>query len=126
MAATTNTQLEDNFVYSPFAADVMRDPYPYYKVLRDKYPVYWLEQYDAWAISRYNDIQKLLSDPQAHLTTTEGTLMSPSMMRKRNSGVVPRAPLKPAGHLSQSAQSLLRTDSPIRNRSAAAQCRFPA
>ena len=95
MAATTNTQLEDNFVYSPFAVDVMRDPYPYYKILRDKYPVYWLEQYDAWAISRYNDIQKLLSDPQAHLTTTEGTLMSPSMMRKRNSGVVPAPHLNP-------------------------------
>ncbi len=95
MAAGTSTQLENNFVYSPFAADVLRDPYPYYKVLRDKYPIYWLEQYDAWVISRYQDIQKLLSDPQAHLTTTEGTLMSPSMMRKRNSGVVPPPRLNP-------------------------------
>jgi cytochrome P450 len=95
MGATTNTQLDDNFAYSPFAIDVMRDPYPYYKILRDKYPVYWLEAYDAWAISRYNDIQQLLSDPQAHLTTTEGTLMSPSMMRKRNAGVVPAPHLNP-------------------------------
>jgi cytochrome P450 len=95
MAAGTNTQLEDNFVYTPFAPDVMRDPYPYYKVLRDKYPIYWIEHFGAWAISRYQDIQKLLSDPQAHLTTTEGTLMSPSMMRKRNAGVVPPPRLNP-------------------------------
>lgn len=95
MAATTITQLQDDFVYSPFAADVMRDPYPYYKILRDKHPVYWIEEYDAWAISRYQDILTLLSDPQAHLTSTEGTLMSPSVMRKRNGGVVPPPRLNP-------------------------------
>jgi cytochrome P450 len=67
----------------------MRDPYPYYKVLRDKFPIYRLEQYDSWAISRYEDVLKILTDPQAHLTTTEGTLMSPSMMRRHNSGAVP-------------------------------------
>ncbi len=32
-----------DFASDPFAVDVMRDPYPYYKVLRDGYPVYWLD-----------------------------------------------------------------------------------
>ena len=95
MAAVSSSNLEENFAYDPFAVDVMRDPYPYYKVLRKKYPIYRLEQYDAWAISRYNDIIKLLTDPQAHLTTTEGTLMSPSMMRRHNSGIVPPPRLDP-------------------------------
>ena len=83
------------FAYDPFAPDVMRDPFPYYKVLREKYPIYRLEQYDAWAISRYEDILKILTDPQAHLTTTEGTLISPSLFRRRNSGKVPPPRLNP-------------------------------
>ena len=98
----------------------MRDPYPYYKVLREKYPVYWLEQFDAWAISRYADILQILTDSDAHLTTTEGTLMNPSIMRRHNSGKVPPPRLESARYLSQSAQSLLRTDSPVRDRPAAA------
>jgi cytochrome P450 len=95
MAASATADFENNFVYDPFAVDVMRDPYPYYKVLRAKYPIYRLEQYDAWAISRYNDIVQLLTDPQAHLTSTEGTLISPSMFRRHNSGLVPPPRLNP-------------------------------
>ncbi len=85
----------EGFVYDPFAPDVMRDPFPYYQVLREKYPVYRLEQYDAWAISRYEDVLKILTDPQAHLTTTEGTLMSPSMFRRLNAGIVAAPRLNP-------------------------------
>ncbi len=95
MATATVAISEKDFAYDPFAVDVMRDPYPYYKVLREKYPVYRLEQYDAWAISRYADILQILTDPDAHLTTTEGTLMNPSIMRRHNSGVVPPPRLNP-------------------------------
>jgi cytochrome P450 len=93
-AAASNLDV-DSFVYDPFAPDVMRDPFPYYRVLREKYPIYRLERYDAWAISRYEDILKLLTDPQAHLTSTEGTLMSPPMMRRHNGGNVPPPRLNP-------------------------------
>jgi cytochrome P450 len=93
-AAVSNLDPE-GFVYDPFAPDVMRDPFPYYKVLRDKYPIYRLEQYDAWAISRHEDVLKLLTDPQVHLTTTEGTLMSPPMFRRHNHGKVPAPRLDP-------------------------------
>lgn len=96
MASVAISNLDStHFIYDPFAPDVMQDPFPYYKVLREKFPIYRLEHYDAWAISRYDDILKILTDPQAHLTTTEGTLMSPSMMRRRNGGIVPAPRLKP-------------------------------
>lgn len=96
MATAATSSLDPgNFVYDPFAPDVMRDPFPYYKVLREKYPVYRIEKYDAWAISRYEDILKLLTDPQAHLTTTEGTLISPATFRRHNSGKVPPPRLNP-------------------------------
>src|SRR5260370_35693547 len=97
MATATVTLSDKDFAYDPFAVDVMRDPFPYYKVLREKYPVYWLEQYEAWAISRYEDIHRMLSDPNAHLVTSEGTLMSPSRFRKHNSGVVPPPRVDPLG-----------------------------
>jgi cytochrome P450 len=96
MASAAISSLDpEAFVYDPFAPDVMRDPFPYYKVLRDRYPIYRIEQYDAWAISRYEDILKLLTDPQAHLTTTEGTLISPSTFRRHNGGRVPPPRLNP-------------------------------
>jgi len=33
MATGTITQLENTFEYTPFAPDVLRDPYPYYRIL---------------------------------------------------------------------------------------------
>ncbi len=96
MASAAVSSLDPKaFVYDPFAPDVMRDPFPYYKILRDRYPIYRIEKYDAWAISRYEDILKLLTDPHAHLTTTEGTLISPALFRRSNAGKVPPPRLDP-------------------------------
>ena len=41
------------FHFDPFASDAMAAPLPFYRVLRDHFPAYFLEQYDAWAISRF-------------------------------------------------------------------------
>lgn len=42
--------------YSPFLPEVMADPYPFYRRLRDEVPAYHLEEYDAWALSRFEDV----------------------------------------------------------------------
>lgn len=42
--------------YDPFSDAVMEDPNPIYKRLRDESPAYYLEKYDAWALSRFDDI----------------------------------------------------------------------
>jgi cytochrome P450 len=42
--------------YNPFSDEVMENPQPIYKRLRDEAPVYYLEKYDAWALSRFQDI----------------------------------------------------------------------
>lgn len=49
-----------NFSYDPFDARVMADPLPYYRVLRDQHPVYYLPQWDTFAISRFDDIWRVL------------------------------------------------------------------
>ena len=40
--------------YDPFSAEVMADPYPVYRQLRDQAPAYYLEEYDAWAAKQKN------------------------------------------------------------------------
>ncbi|MBM4381786.1 MAG: cytochrome P450 [Deltaproteobacteria bacterium] len=58
--------------YDPFSPDVIRDPYPFYKRLRDEAPAYYLAKYDCWALSRFDDIWSVSSDTQ-HFTATKGT-----------------------------------------------------
>jgi cytochrome P450 len=58
--------------YDPFSAEVMRDPYPVYQRLRDEAPVYHLEQYDAWALSRFEDVCSASMDNESSSPTSPG------------------------------------------------------
>jgi cytochrome P450 len=44
--------------YDPFSDAVMRDPYPFYAELRREAPVFYLEKYDTWFLSRFEDIRE--------------------------------------------------------------------
>jgi len=48
--------------YDPFNAAVRQDPLPFYKRLRDDAPVYYMQKYDAWALSRFHDIWEASAD----------------------------------------------------------------
>jgi cytochrome P450 len=48
--------------YDPFAIDVMTDPYPVYRELRARHRVAPLPQYDAYALTRFDDVWRVLSD----------------------------------------------------------------
>jgi cytochrome P450 len=98
--------LIDDFSYDPFAIEVMTDPLPFYKVLRDRYPAYFLDQYDAWAISRFQDVWNILNDTEGRITTTEGTLMFREQLVVKNGGVVPEPGYDPL-------QVLSYTESPV-------------
>ncbi len=43
--------------YDPFSDAVMRDPWPHYAQLRREAPVFYLEQYDTWFLSKFEDIR---------------------------------------------------------------------
>jgi cytochrome P450 len=94
------------FVYDPYAPEVMADPLPFYKVLRDSYPAYWIPEYGAWAISRFEDVWQVLSDREGRITTTEGTLMFREQLCTPNHGVVPEPSYDPLVQLSY-------TESPV-------------
>ena len=43
--------------YDPFSDAVMRDPWPHYAQLRREAPVFYLERYDTWFLSKFEDIR---------------------------------------------------------------------
>lgn len=55
---TTATDLS----YDPYDVGINADPYPTFARLRDEAPVYYNEQYDFWALSRHEDVEKGLVD----------------------------------------------------------------
>ena len=42
--------------YDPFGDAVMRDPWPFYAELREHSPAHYVERYDTWFFSRFEDI----------------------------------------------------------------------
>jgi cytochrome P450 len=46
-------------LYSP---EIDADPFPYYEILRERYPCYWSEGGKLWILSRYDDIVQAARD----------------------------------------------------------------
>ena len=61
-----------NFSYDPFDPAVMADPLPYYRVLRDEHPVYYIDKWDTYALSRFDDIWQVLASQRRHLRRVRG------------------------------------------------------
>ena len=65
----------DDLRWDPFDESLKDDPHPVWKRLRDEAPVYYNDQYDFWALSRFEDIDRAHRDPQryssAHSTVLE-------------------------------------------------------
>ncbi len=46
--------------YDPYDVAINADPYPYWRRLRDEAPLYYNEQHDFYALSRYEDVERAL------------------------------------------------------------------
>lgn len=84
-----------DFSYDPFDAAVMANPLPYYRILRDHHPVYYMPQWDTFALSRFEDIWKVLEINNGTFVASEGTLPAASVLAQHNSGPVDDPPLHP-------------------------------
>jgi len=80
------------FSYDPFDPAVMADPTPYYRVLREKYPLYHIEKWDTWALSRFSDIWEVLEVNDGTFVASEGTLPAATVLAEHNDGAVPDPP----------------------------------
>ena len=59
--------------YTPYLEEVIRDPYPIYKRLRDEAPAYFVEDYNCWFLSRFEDIWQCEIDTEG-FTVSEGLM----------------------------------------------------
>jgi len=58
--------------YDPYAEAVLDDPYPFYRALRDESPVHYMEQWNTWALSRFDDIWNASMDNE-HFSAEQGS-----------------------------------------------------
>lgn len=90
-----NAPVIQDFSYDPFDPAVMADPLPYYRVLRDEHPVYYVEKWDTYALSRFADIWQVLEVNDGTFVASEGTLPAATVLGHHNDGPVPDPPLHP-------------------------------
>jgi cytochrome P450 len=60
MAVSATTDVH----YDPYDVDLLADPYPMFKRLRDEQPIYHNAQHDFWALSRFSDVNAGMLDHQ--------------------------------------------------------------
>jgi cytochrome P450 len=68
-------------LYDPFSDAVYDDPFPIYRRLRDEAPAYYLDEFDCWFISRFEDVWKLEQDQRA-FTSKFGTTSTHLLTRQ--------------------------------------------
>ena len=60
--------------WDPYDAELREDPYPIFRRLRDEAPLYYNEQYDFYALSRFTDIEAALVDHETY-SNARGTVI---------------------------------------------------
>jgi cytochrome P450 len=60
---------DDEVYYDPYRVDIAQDPYPVFKRLREEAPLYYNEEYDFYAVSRWDDVRRAFGD---HETFSSG------------------------------------------------------
>jgi cytochrome P450 len=64
----------DPVYYDPYDVEIDADPYPVFRRLRDEAPLYYNEQYDFYALSRYDDVERGLVDRETNISGRGGIL----------------------------------------------------
>jgi cytochrome P450 len=95
----------DEFVYDPFGREEMRNPLPFYEVLREHHPVYYVEAYDTFFLSRFQDAWDFLDLADNTFVTNEGSVFNRSVLLEHNEGPTADPPTTPffASHLNYGA-----------------------
>jgi cytochrome P450 len=54
--------------YDPYDLEIDADPYPVYRRLREEAPLYYNERYDFFALSRADDVERVLNDHETFIS----------------------------------------------------------
>jgi cytochrome P450 len=60
--------------YDPYDREILANPYPYFKRLRDEAPLYYNEKYDFYAVTRFADVKAALLDKDT-FSSEKGVLL---------------------------------------------------
>jgi cytochrome P450 len=60
--------------YDPYDGEIDRDPYPVWRRLREEAPLYYNEKFDFFALSRFDDVEKGLTDWKTY-SSAKGMLL---------------------------------------------------
>lgn len=71
MATTT---VREGLYYDPYDREILEDPYPIFRRLRDEAPLYYNEPYDFYAVSRFEDVEHALVDRET-FSSRKGVLL---------------------------------------------------
>jgi cytochrome P450 len=69
----TTTSSSDLY-YDGSALDIAKNPYPVFKRLRDEAPLYYNDRVDFYAVSRFDDVARVLADNKTFLSRFGGTI----------------------------------------------------
>ena len=86
------------FAYDPYAPEVLANPLPFYRELLAHHPGYYVEKYDMFVFTRFQDVFDVLGVTDDNtFVGSELTLPMPADILRRNKGAPPFAPTKPMG-----------------------------
>ena len=54
--------------YDPYNVEINADPYPVYRRLREEAPLYYNDQHDFFALSRFDDVERCFVDWQTYIS----------------------------------------------------------
>ena len=60
--------------YDPYSVEINADPYPVYRRMREEAPLYYNENHDFYAVSRYEDVERGLLNPQTYISGKGGII----------------------------------------------------
>src|SRR3954471_24378398 len=63
-----DTGTNPEIYYDPYDFTIDEDPYPVWKRLRDEQPLYYNERHDFYALSRFADVERGLSDWKTYIS----------------------------------------------------------
>jgi len=64
MTVTTDSKV----YYDMYDRDIYASPFDTYRRLRDESPIYYNSQYDFWAVSRHEDVLKVILDAETYIS----------------------------------------------------------
>lgn len=60
---------QDDLRYDPYDAEVNADPYEVFRRLRNERPLYRNDEFDFFAVSRFDDVERVLKDSETYLSS---------------------------------------------------------